>query len=302
MQLCKTSAFAVLTVVTLCLSTTVDGDIDNVSDEEDASRYLSGLSPVLLPAVDPLSSSHTLSAVVAQDLEINQTCRNLATIFHDRYIAYADCLVKSARPVEVCLNCFEGYALLSEIYANISNDQVGPGNCRDSLLRSDRLMLIYLLYGNLQNIWRNSACEQCVNTEHQTLKNDTLYFMNERNQSISCFDQYKQENHSDLCVKCKSKYESLNVLYGGMEKNGSLCIDIEDAMNVTRRLWSKNYNCIAPREGMIPVIAVSCFMLFLPIIFYLSSYLHSEQKKLKLIHPKRAKSNNSLMNIQDKFS
>ena len=35
-------------------------------------------------------------------------------------------------------------------------------------------------------------------------------------------------------MKCKSKYESLNVLYGGMEKNGSLCIDIEDAVRNPR--------------------------------------------------------------------
>ena len=128
MQLCKTSAFSVLTVVILCLSATVDSDIVNVSREEDASRYLPGLNPVLLSALDPLSS-RTLSAAVAQDQEINQTCRNLATLFHDRYVAYADCLVKSARPVEVCLNCFEGYLLLSEVYANISNDKVNAIVC-----------------------------------------------------------------------------------------------------------------------------------------------------------------------------
>ena len=43
----------------------------------------------------------------------------------------------------------------------------------------------------------------------------------------------KKGNHSDLCVKCKSKYESLNVLYGHMEKNRSLCIDIEDAVRIS---------------------------------------------------------------------
>lgn len=55
-------------------------------------------------------------------------------------------------------------------------------------------------------------------------------------------------------------------------------------MNVTRRLWSKTFNCSLKREENVPVIAVSSFMLFLPIIFYLSNYLHSEQKKRKLIH------------------
>lgn len=55
-------------------------------------------------------------------------------------------------------------------------------------------------------------------------------------------------------------------------------------MNATRRLWSKTFNCSLKREENVPVIAVSSFMLFLPLIFYLSNYLHSEQKKRKLIH------------------
>lgn len=55
-------------------------------------------------------------------------------------------------------------------------------------------------------------------------------------------------------------------------------------MNTTHRLWSKSFNCSVPRAETVPVIAVSSFMLFLPIIFYLSSFLHSEQKKRKLIH------------------
>lgn len=55
-------------------------------------------------------------------------------------------------------------------------------------------------------------------------------------------------------------------------------------MNTTRHVWSKTYNCSLKHEENVPVIAVSSFMLFLPLIFYLSNYLHSEQKKRKLIH------------------
>ncbi|XP_062323850.1 osteopetrosis-associated transmembrane protein 1 isoform X4 [Osmerus eperlanus] len=182
---------------------------------------------------------------------------------------------------------------------------MGPGNvsCRDSLLRSDRLMLIYLLYDNLEEIWTTSGCDHCVNEGLNQLTNDTFYFMAVLNQTRSCFERYQQQgNHSELCMECKATYKGLNELYGRMEKNSTLCIDIEDAMNMTRRQWSKNFNCSLPREETVPVIAVSSFMLFLPIIFYLSSFLHSEQKKRKLIHPKRAKSSTSLMNIQDKFS
>ncbi|CAL8318077.1 unnamed protein product [Merluccius merluccius] len=296
MPLCKTtSTLLVLSVVSLCVS---DGDVVHVSGPDDTAMQQ---QPVFLPAAGS-SSRLSLLAAYPEDLEISEYCLHLRRIFQDRYISYVTCLVPSSRPVKLCLNCLEGFARLSEIYTNISNDQMGPGNCSDSLLRSDRLMLIFRLYVDQKRIWEKSACDKCVIQDLRIPTNDTLYFMNELNQTLSCFEKYQQGNYSDLCRLCKSKYESLSGQYGLMEKNQSLCIDIEDAMNMTRRLWSKNYNCIYPREETIPVIAVSCFMLFLPIIFYLSSYLHSEQKKLKLIHPKRAKSNNSLMNIQDKFS
>lgn len=37
-----------------------------------------------------------------------------------------------------------------------------PANesCRDSLLRSDRLMLVYLLYSNLEDVWKISGCDR----------------------------------------------------------------------------------------------------------------------------------------------
>lgn len=54
-------------------------------------------------------------------------------------------------------------------------------------------------------------------------------------------------------------------------------------MNITRKLWSRTFNCSVPCSDTVPVIAVSVFILFLPVVFYLSSFLHSEQKKRKLI-------------------
>ncbi|XP_061742486.1 osteopetrosis-associated transmembrane protein 1 isoform X1 [Nerophis ophidion] len=260
--------------------------------------------PVFKPArVDPPASLR-LSAFPG-DLEISDYCSQLLRIFGERYVAYVNCLVPSARPVKVCQNCFASYGSLVETYTNISSDQMGPGNesCRDSLLRGDRLMLVYLLFNNLKDLWSKSACDRCIMDGFQSLTNDTLYFMSTLNQTLSCFESYQLGNHTELCTNCKSAYKNLNALYSGMESNQTLCIDIEDGMNMTRRLWSKNFNCSFPREETVPVIAVSSFMLFLPIIFYLSSFLHSEQKKRKLIHPKRAKSySSSLVNVQDKQS
>ncbi|XP_037101184.1 osteopetrosis-associated transmembrane protein 1 isoform X1 [Syngnathus acus] len=263
-------------------------------------------SPVFLPATeDDSAAPFILMSAFPDDLEVSDYCSELLSLFGQRYETYVNCLVTSARPVKVCQNCFGAYGMLVNTYMNISSEKLGPGNesCRDSLLRSDRLMLVYLLFNNLKDMWTKSACDNCINDGFQSLTNDTLYFMSTLNQTLTCFDMYQQRNHTELCKNCKSAYKVLNELYSRMEKNDTMCIDIEDGMNVTRRLWSKNFKCSLPREETVPVIAVSAFMLFLPIIFYLSSFLHSEQKKRKLIHPKRAKSYAaSLMNIQDKQS
>ncbi|XP_023266547.1 osteopetrosis-associated transmembrane protein 1 [Seriola lalandi dorsalis] len=309
MSLCKTRPFFVLLVINIYSLVSSDGVNLGASDSVDKLGQTPSLShvvvnsPVFKPALDSSFSISLLSSF-PEDLEISDYCSELLHIFGQRYVTYVNCLIPAARPVHVCQNCFASYRSLLDIYANISSEQMGPGNvsCKDSLLRSDRLMLVYLLYSNLEGLWTKSDCKYCITEGLQSLTNDTLYFMMTLNQTLTCFEKYQQGNHTELCKNCKSSYKGLNELYSRMENNHTLCIDIEDAMNMTRRLWSKNFNCSFPREETVPVIAVSSFMLFLPIIFYLSSFLHSEQKKRKLIHPKRAKSYTTLMNIQDKLT
>ncbi|KAB5517226.1 hypothetical protein PHYPO_G00187280 [Pangasianodon hypophthalmus] len=246
--------------------------------------------------------SVSLSASFSEELEVSDHCMVLLHDFGQRYASLASCLVSNARPVKVCQNCYREYNSFQEIYTNISNT-TGPGNvsCQNILLSSDRLMLLSNLYSGIDHIWHSSDCQDCLTKDQKSVSNTTLDFINRHNQSLTCFEKYQQGNQSELCVECRTLYKTLNDLYSNMSNNKSLCIDVEDAMNMTRHLWSKN-NCSLKREDSVPVIAVSSFMLFLPIIFYLSNFLHSEQKKRKLMHPKRAKSSHSLMNIQDKYS
>ncbi|KAK2890112.1 osteopetrosis-associated transmembrane protein 1 isoform X1 [Channa argus] len=289
-----------------------DGVNGTAPDTTDKRTQSPSLSPPVVAAAElnsanikpDLDSLFPLSLLSSfpEDPEVSDYCSELLHIFGQRYVACVSCLVPAARPVKVCQNCYSSYGSLANIYRNISGT-LGPANvsCKDNLLRSDRLMLVNLLYINLEDVWSKSNCKQCITKEFQSLTNDTLYFMAMLNQTRTCFEKYPQGNHSEQCKNCNSSYKGLNELYSRMEKNQSLCIDIEDAMNMTRRQWT-NFNCTVAREETVPIIAVSSFMLFLPIIFYLSSFLHSEQKKRKLIHPKRAKSYSSLTNIQDKLN
>ncbi|KAK2856175.1 hypothetical protein Q5P01_004910 [Channa striata] len=293
----------VLLVVNIFSLVSGDGVSVTGSDPADKRTQSPSLSPATTKSASDSFVPLSLLSSFAEDPDMSDYCSELLGVFGQRYVAHVNCLVPAARPVKVCQNCFSSYGGLVSVYSNISTE-LGPGNvsCRDNLLRMDRLMLVYLLYSNSLDVWTKSKCQHCVTDKFQGLTNSTLYFMAILNQTLTCFEKYKQGNHSEICKNCNSSYKGLNELYSRMEKNQSLCIDIEDAMNMTRRLWSTDFNCYVPHKETVPIIAVSSFMLFLPIIFYLSSFLHSEQKKRKLIHPKRAKSYSSLMNIQDKLN
>ncbi|XP_024257141.1 osteopetrosis-associated transmembrane protein 1 isoform X2 [Oncorhynchus tshawytscha] len=195
---------------------------------------LKQLAAIVAPVFHPSRGSYfslNLFSGFPEDLEVSDYCVELLAIFGQRYSTYVTCLVSAARPVKVCQNCYGSYDNLMDIYTNISSDQMGPGNvsCRDSLLRSDRLMLVFLLYNNLEDIWTGSECNSCVSLGLHSLTNDTLYFMATLNQSLRCFEKFQQGNHSALCKECKATYRGLNELYSRMEKNRTLCIDIEDS-------------------------------------------------------------------------
>ncbi|XP_078255998.1 osteopetrosis-associated transmembrane protein 1 [Rhinoraja longicauda] len=228
-----------------------------------------------------------------QEQAVSQICRQLLVHFGDASAAMVRCAVKSARPVRICERCNSHFHHFSDAFANLSKD-AGNESCSKQLLRSDRLQIVLKTRNFLQQMWTDSECDACLNKNKTAPSSETVNFKKMLNESLNCFEYYSSKhpvhsNYSDLCVKCKGSYNNLTEYYNRMEKDENLCIDIIDAMNLTRQLWSKTYNCTIRCNDMIPVIAVSTFLLFLPVIFYLSSFLHSEQKKLKLIEPKRLK-------------
>uniref|UniRef100_A0A8C1VB09 Uncharacterized protein n=1 Tax=Cyprinus carpio TaxID=7962 RepID=A0A8C1VB09_CYPCA len=94
-------------------------------------------------------------------------------------------------------------------------------------------MLLYTLFIKLDEIWTSAECKQCLIEDQDALSNDTLYYVATLNQSLSCFEQYLR-NHTELCKGCKTSYRRLNEVYGTMERNQMLCIDLEDAVIIIK--------------------------------------------------------------------
>uniref|UniRef100_A0A8C8VKG5 Osteoclastogenesis associated transmembrane protein 1 n=1 Tax=Pelusios castaneus TaxID=367368 RepID=A0A8C8VKG5_9SAUR len=254
--------------------------------------------------------------------ELAPECRELLHDFANSSARLVGCLVRSARPVRLCQSCYRHFQSVTGRLDNITR-AVGNSsetNCAKSLLMSDRLQIVVILSQFFNSTWEKASCANCLNNNSEGLSNNTLEFLGLYNASLTCFERNFQGqsinlvsgNHTEVCRNCNVTYRNLNALYNKMKKmpgrasasehRTHLCIDVEDAMNITRRLWSRTFNCSVPCSDTVPVIAVSSFILFLPVIFYLSSFLHSKQKKRILILPKRIQSSASLVNIQEKYS
>ncbi|XP_071597320.1 osteopetrosis-associated transmembrane protein 1 [Heliangelus exortis] len=255
--------------------------------------------------------------------ELEPECSRLLTAFANSSAALTGCLGLRARPVRLCQACHLHYQHLLAQYGSIAR-AVGNSseshNCAKSILTSDRLQIVVTLSEFFNETWEAANCANCLKNNSEGLSNSTVEFLDLFNKSLTCFENNLQgqaiyltpNNYTEVCKNCNETYRMLNDLYNNLQRLNRqggesghpthLCIDVEDAMNITRKLWSRTFNCSLPCSDTVPVIAVSSFILFLPIVFYLSSFLHSKQKKRILILPKRIQSNASLVNIQEKYS
>ncbi|XP_061479514.1 osteopetrosis-associated transmembrane protein 1 [Rhineura floridana] len=279
------------------------------------------LSLELLEAVvEDLASLRSGLLGVGVDLQLELDCRELLTAFAEGSMRLTGCLVRSARPVRICQNCYLQFRDVSEELENITRvvgNTTESNHCAKSLLISDRLQIVVVLYKFFIDTWQKANCANCLKNKSEGLSNSTEMFLALFNESLACFEHnlQKQEdnlipgNFTEVCKNCSTTYKKLNAMYNMMQQGelndesgeqSHLCIDVEDAMNITRRLWSMTFNCSVPCSDTVPVIAVSSFILFLPVVFYLSTLLHSKQKKRILILPKRIQSNTSFVSIQEK--
>ncbi|XP_030044895.1 osteopetrosis-associated transmembrane protein 1 [Microcaecilia unicolor] len=288
---------------------------DSVCDDDDrkaaeavmAAAAVAALGLALLLVVPGASSDWT------ELPDLDPACQLVLGEVANSSAGLSQCLVRFARPVRLCLGCRAQFQELSRLLSNVSAapQNTSESSCAANLLRSDRLQLILSLTEFFNKTWKDAKCEQCFQKDGGEILNSTIAFLDLFDALIVCFEHNLQGqtiipsqpgNYSQVCRNCSDTYRSLNALYGQLETGSTLCIDLEDAINITRRLWSTTFLCTVPCKDTVPVIAVSAFVLFLPVVFYLSSFLHSEQKKRKLIQPKRVASSPSLVNIQNKCS
>uniref|UniRef100_A0A8D0GPM1 Osteoclastosis associated transmembrane protein 1 n=1 Tax=Sphenodon punctatus TaxID=8508 RepID=A0A8D0GPM1_SPHPU len=277
-----------------------------------------------LLSLELMEEAEDLSLSLSGELAgLEPECKELLLGFANSSLQLTGCLARNARPVRLCQSCYRHFLRVTEQLENITR-AVGNASegtsCARSLLMSDRLQMIELLSSFFNRTWKTANCANCLKNNSEGLSSTTVEFLNLVNITLTCFEHNLQDqpisllqrNYTEVCENFNATYKNLSAFYNQMQKTSGmerksegeshLCIDVEDAMNIVRRLWSKTFNCSRPCSDTVPVIAVSSFILFLPVVFYLSSFLHSKQKKRILILPKRIQSNASLANIQEKYN
>ncbi|CAN0348003.1 unnamed protein product [Lampetra planeri] len=184
-------------------------------------------------------------------------CAPLLVEFARRSAELALCSLRNARPLRLCGSCVIQQWSANRTYGQILTTVQGDNEtCERSLLRSDRLQLVYQQHSFSQGLWDAAACEAC-------LVNGT------------------------------------NGTRGGGFVDDQLHAPAQrDAHLLSRELagaalWSTRFKCVEYCRDNASVLAVSIFMCMLPIFFYMSSVIHSRQRKRRLVTSKRMKSTNS---------
>ncbi|XP_043860004.1 osteopetrosis-associated transmembrane protein 1 isoform X2 [Dromiciops gliroides] len=221
-----------------------------------------GLGPLTLPLPPDLP-------------ELEPECRELLLDFANSSAELTGCLVRSARPVRLCQNCFQLFQQVTGKMDNISRavgNMSESHNCAKSLLMSDRMQIVVILSQFFNTTWQEANCANCLTNNSEELSNSTIKFLDLFNNTLTCFENniqgdlisfLQQRNYTEVCKNCQEIYKNLSSLYSEMQKLNELknkaepgthlCIDVEDAMNITRKLWSRTFNCSVPCSDTVPL-------------------------------------------------
>lgn len=141
-----------------------------------------------------------------------------------------------------------------------------------------KLNIIETLFLHLNEIWNQARCQDCVNN-----KNDTQQFFELSDQLDHCIKNNTYGNDSP-CLVCASFYSQVQDYYEAMHKQrqGKICLDIEDQMNQTRHGWSAKYKCCADKKRS-QKLFISFASLFssLPLVFYVILYYITRRKEAR---------------------
>ncbi|KAI8121379.1 hypothetical protein FF38_07058 [Lucilia cuprina] len=195
----------------------------------------------------------------------NGTCPTYLRELANQQTLFIYCITTNSVPVTMCLKCKNAHDGVLHAYDLLS------ANCESMYFDKDRINLVASTEILLTGLWTKAYCDDCFN-------NNNSFVFYEKNQVFNdCYQKYKK----NPCEKCKSQYMDLNTFYINLDQhnNGEVCFDLQDSMNRTRNMWSKELHC-CHRDYNVTLFTIALgIILCLPLLFYSSTYLITKRQE-----------------------
>lgn len=237
-------------------------------------------------------------------------CQEKLELFAHAVSNFTLCIVTFARPIRICEVCVEPFQNARIAYDNIA-DESDEDKCREVLLNADRIQIVAHLHGQVTTLWQDSKCANCfddMDAQPPILKNDTREFCKLaththkcllRSNGTICPPGVPPDSPSCkhiACHNCTELYKHLSKFYNDLVSQYTLtelCMDIVDVMNTTRKVWSKDLHCVMHENDTFVLFTIILFVCLFPPVFYLGSYIQSDELKSKIVPQKRLASSRS---------
>jgi len=243
---------------------------------------------------------NVFDAVNEVDEKIEIMCNEMLLQYSADASKFTNCIATNARPIRMCRKCAQEYVNSTNSYLTIKRSV----DCASVILDADRLQVIQKLYDDTTLIWNKANCDNCYYDRHgddpYVLRNTTISFLSLAKETKTCFQDYnitvcpldnnETNCQNQACFNCTKIYHTLNKNYRELQESfefEDLCMDITDTMNTTRKMWSNDLDCIHHTEHTFLLFTIMGFICLLPITFYVSNWIQSDERKRKIIQQKR---------------
>ncbi|XP_064539392.1 osteopetrosis-associated transmembrane protein 1 [Drosophila montana] len=178
----------------------------------------------------------------------------------------------------LCIACNQKYSEMASSYDTLMKNE----NCSKIYMDSDRMNIVFTTQNVLKGLWNRASCEECFKGNNSDNFQELYLSLS------SCLEV----NKGSECTNCLLKYITINDFYKNLDQksNGKVCFDMQDVMNRTRVLWSKDLKCCQREVKMTAFLTSVAIVAVLPILLFYSA---------AFVLTKRREANHGLLNEQE---
>ncbi|XP_035226826.1 osteopetrosis-associated transmembrane protein 1-like isoform X2 [Stegodyphus dumicola] len=216
-----------------------------------------------------------------------ENCTDGLNNFTQAVLTFILCSSANARPIQLCRNCNEYLSAMQATYKAMKEE---PNVCQTWFFGSDKISIIDVIHNQAWTLWDINFCQNCYD-----YYNETKAFFDTAERLSECMVSSNTTIEvNSTCQLCHDLYIQLGDTYNKFvfkqeETDVGICMDIVDRMNMTQKLWSRQYKCKVEFDTRIGYGNVTTALVIglVPLCFYLIAKRVAITEDVKLVRPKR---------------